>query len=119
MQFGSMPGKGKIDTVFTLRRIQEEYLAKQKKLFMCFVDLEKSFDKVPMRVEEWAMRKKATPGALVGAVMSLYKGAKTRVTFGTHFSGEFEVNVGVHQGSVLSPLLLFAIIVDVVTNEIK
>ena len=34
------------------------------------------------------------------------------------FSEEFEVNVGVHQGSVLSSLL-FAIVVDVVTNEIK
>ena len=37
---------------------------------------------------------------------------------GTHLSDEFEVNVGVHQVSVLSPLL-FAIVIDVVTNEIK
>ena len=36
----------------------------------------------------------------------------------THLSEEFEVNVGVHHGSVLSPLL-FAIVVDVGTNEIK
>ena len=41
MQFGSMPVRGTIDAVFTLRRIQEEYLAKQKELYMCFVDLEK------------------------------------------------------------------------------
>ena len=39
-----MPGEGTIDAVFILRRIQEEYLAKQKKLYMCFVDLEKAFD---------------------------------------------------------------------------
>ena len=36
---------------------------------------------------------------------------------GTHFSEEIEVNVGVHQRSVLSQLLL-AIVVDVATNEI-
>ena len=41
-KFGLMPGKGTIDAVFILRRIQEEYLAKQKKLCMCFEDLEKS-----------------------------------------------------------------------------
>ena len=37
---------------------------------------------------------------------------------GTHFSEESEVNIGVHQASVLSPPL-FAIVVDVATNEIK
>ena len=36
---------------------------------------------------------------------------------GAHLSEELEVNVGVHQGSVLSPLL-FAIVVDVVKNKI-
>ena len=37
---------------------------------------------------------------------------------GTHLSEELGVNAGVHHGSVLSPLLL-AIVVVVVTNEIK
>ena len=71
MQFGFMPGKGTIDAVFILRRIQEEYLAKQKKLYMCFVDLEKAFDGVPRKLVEWAMRKKGIPEALFTAVMSL------------------------------------------------
>ena len=54
MQFGFMPGKGTIDAVFILRRLQEEYLDKEKKLYMCFVDLQKAFDRVPRRVlEQW------------------------------------------------------------------
>ena len=64
MQFGFMPGKGTIDAVFILRRIQGEYLAKQRKLYMCFVDLEEAFDIVPRKVIEWAMRKKEIPEAL-------------------------------------------------------
>ena len=67
---------------------------------------------------EWAMRKNGFPEAFVRAVMSLYKGAKTKVKVGTHLSEEFLVRAGVHQESALSPLL-FAIVIDVATNEIK
>ena len=49
IQFGFMPGKGTIDAVFILRRLQEEYLDKEKKLYVCFVDLEKAFDRVPRK----------------------------------------------------------------------
>ena len=42
-QFCSMPGNGTIDAVITSWRLKEEYLAIQKKLYMCFVDLEQVF----------------------------------------------------------------------------
>ena len=86
--------------------------------FLCFVDLEKAFDRDPRKVLEWAMRKRGIPEAMVRAVMSLYEGAKTRVRVGLELSEEFEVKVGVHQGSVLSPLV-FAIVVDVVTESVR
>ena len=50
IQFGFISGKDTNHSVFILRRIQEEYLAKQKKMYMCFVDPEKAFDKVPKKV---------------------------------------------------------------------
>ncbi|XP_077862361.1 uncharacterized protein LOC144344061 [Saccoglossus kowalevskii] len=118
MQFGFMPGKGTIDAVFILRRMQEEYGAKGKKLYMCFVDLEKAFDRVPRKVMEWVMRKRGIPETIVRAVMSLYEGAKTRVRVGSELSEEFEVKVGVHQGSVLSPLI-FVVVIDVVTESAR
>ena len=64
------------------------------------------------------MRKKGIQETLATAVMSLNKGARTKVKVGTHLSEELEANVGVHHGLVLSPPLI-AIVIDVVTNEIK
>ena len=50
MQYGFMPGKGTVDAIFIVRRMQEEYQKKDKKLYMCFVDMEKAFDTVPRKM---------------------------------------------------------------------
>jgi len=75
------------------------------------VDLEEAFDRVPREVIRWAMRKLGVEEWLVSAVMSMYTGAKTvaRTVYGN--SNGFEVKVGMHQGSELSPLL-FAIVME-------
>ena len=80
---------------------------------MCFIDLEKAFDRVPRKVLEWAMRRIGIPEVMV---MSLYKGAKTRVKAGLELSEEFEVKVCVHQGSVLSPLVFAIVVTENVRN---
>ena len=69
------------------------------------MDLEKAFDRVPREVIRWAMRKMGVEEWLVSAVMSMYTGVKTvvRVVYGN--SKGFEVKVGMHQGSAISPLL--------------
>ena len=85
---------------------------------MCFVDLEKAFDRLPRKVMEWALRKKKLAEVLVQAVMSLYEGSRTKVRVGSGTSDEFGVTVGVHQGSMLSPLI-FAMVVDVVTEHAR
>ena len=46
------------------------------------------------------------PEILVGSVMSLYEGAQTRVIVDSVLSQEFEVKVGMHQGTVLSLFFL-------------
>ena len=52
------------------------------------------------------------------AVMSLYEGAKIKISVGLELSEEFEVKIGVYQGPMLSPLV-FAIVADVVTESVR
>ena len=118
MQFGFMAGRETTDALFVVRRMQEEYRNNKKKLYICFVDIEKAFDRVPRKVMEWAMRKKGLPEVIVRAVMSLYHGAKTKFRVGSESPEEFSVQVGVHEGSLLSPLL-FAIAVDIISENAR
>ena len=62
MHFEFMPRKGTVDAIFIGRRMQEEY---QKKLYLCFVDMEKAFDRIPKKVMELAMRKKGLSEVMV------------------------------------------------------
>ena len=94
IQFGFMPGRGTIDALYILSMVQEQHRAKGKKLYMCFVDLEKAFDRIPRKVMEWAMKKRGLPEMIVRAVMSLYEGAMTRIRVGSQLSEEFGVKVG-------------------------
>ena len=75
MQFRFMPGTGTTDALRVARRMQEEYRDKKKKLYMCFKNIEKAFDRLLKKVMERAMRKKGLPEVIVRAVMNLYHGA--------------------------------------------
>ena len=100
MQFDFLPKRETIDAVFILRRLQEEYRARGKKLYTCHVDLEKALVRVSRKVLEWALKKKEIPEGFVRSVMSLYEEAKTRVRVDSELSDEFEAKVGISNESV-------------------
>ena len=117
MQFGFMPGVGTTDAIFLMRQLQEKYLAKRRNLYLAFVDLEKAFNRAPRKVIWWAMRVVKIPEWIITLVKAMYN-ARSRVRVDCEYSDVFSVNVGVHQGSVLSPFL-FLIILEALSREFR
>jgi len=118
MQFGFCSGKGTTDAIFIVRQMQEKYLAGKKDLWLAFVDLEKAFDRVPRGVLWWALRVLGVEEYLVNVIKAMYEGASTAVKLRNGKSEAFEVKVGVHQGSVLSPLL-FIIVLEALSRQFR
>ena len=65
------------------------------------MDLEKAFDQVPRKAE---IRRQKLPERHRISVMSLYVESRSRVKTVAGTSEAFDIRVGVHQGSALSPL---------------
>ena len=103
-QFGFKPGISTTEPVFALRQLQEKCREKNKDLHMVFVDLEKAFDRIPRDLIWWCLRKKGVPEEYVKIVQEMYRSSKTQVVTQKSETEYFPIEVGLHQGSALSPL---------------
>ena len=117
-QYGFMPGKSTTDALFALRVLMEKYREGQKELHCVFVDLEKAYDKVPREEVWYCMRKSGLAEKYVRIVQDMYCDSTTAVRCAVGVTEGFEVKVGLHQGSALSPCL-FAMMMDRMTDEIR
>ena len=118
IQQGFMPGKSTTDAIFAVRQLTEKYREGRNNLYMIFIDLEKAYDRVP-REEIWrCLRAKGVPEVYVGLIMDMYENCSTTVRCEAGDCVEFDVRVGLHQGSALSPFL-FILLLDVLTEGMR
>ena len=117
-QYGFMPKKSTTDAVFALRMLIEKYREGQRELHCVFVDLEKAYDRVPREELWYCMRKSGVTEKYVRVVQDMYVDCKTVVRCAVGVTEEFKVEVGLHQGSALSPFL-FAMVMDRLTDEVR
>ena len=117
-QFGFMPGRSTTDAIFILKQTIEKHREGQKNTRVTFIDLEKAYDRIH-REEIWrCSRERNVPEKYIRLVQDMYRGCKTVVRSAAGESNSFGVEVGLHQGSALSPYL-FLLLMDVLTEDVR
>ncbi|KAK3544187.1 hypothetical protein QTP86_008290 [Hemibagrus guttatus] len=81
-------------------------------------NLEKAYDRVPREELWYCMRKSGVAEKYVRVVQDMYERSRTVVRCAVGQTEEFKVEVGLHQGSALSPFL-FAMVMDQLSEEVR
>ncbi|KAK3518499.1 hypothetical protein QTP70_001476 [Hemibagrus guttatus] len=78
-QCGFRPSRGTLDQLYTLHRVLEDSWEFAQPVHMCFVDLEKAFDRVPRGILWEVLWEYGVRGPLLRAVRSLYNRSRSLV----------------------------------------
>ena len=98
-------GYSTMDHAFVLNELINLYLHRKTKLYCCFIDYAKAFDKINRSALWGKVIKNGINGKLLRVIYNMYESAKSCVKQHTMISGLFSCNMGVRQGENLSPLL--------------
>jgi ribonuclease HI len=117
-QNGFRPDRSCTDNIYSLVELLQTRSAMHMKTVLCFVDLKKAYD-VVFRDGLW---KRLLDVGIIGRMweilVNIYRDTRSAVFVNGQLSDSFEVQRGVRQGCVLSPLL-FAIFIDGLVSEIR
>jgi hypothetical protein len=86
----------------------------KKDLHIIFIDLEKTYDKVPRNIMWWALQKHKVSSNYITLIKDMYDNVVTS----DRDTNVFPINIGLHQGSALSPYP-FALVMDKITRDIQ
>ena len=102
-QCGFMKGKGTRNAIFILRSLMERVIEVNKKLYICFVDFEKAFDKVKHEDLIKMLEELELDGKDLRLIKNLYWKQEASVRLVNGDSKVQSIKRGVRQGCVMSP----------------
>ena len=105
LQFGFKPGYSTDLCSGVLRNVVSQYIHKGFKVYSCFLDATKAFDRVNHEVLLKLLLKQQIPCAILRFLFAWYRDQLLSVRWNSSLSSSFGVSNGVYQGGVLSPIL--------------
>ncbi|KAL6527094.1 hypothetical protein OROGR_016184 [Orobanche gracilis] len=102
-QFGFMPGRSSTEAIHLVRRLMEKFRERRRDLHMVFIDLEKTYDSISRDVIWRSVEEKRVSLQYVRVIQDMYSQVKTCVRTPVGDTQFFPVEIGLHQGSALTP----------------
>ena len=103
-QLGFREGRGTRDAICQIRLLSERMVSKNKKIFACFIDYKKAFDKVSHSRLIQVLKKYEVPPEEIRLISNLYWSQTAQIRGKSEDSRSFKIEKGVRQGCVLSPV---------------
>jgi hypothetical protein len=100
-----------MEAIFLIRQLMERCMEQKKDMHMIFIDLEKTYDKVSRNIMWWALQKHKVLIKYITIIKDMYDNIVTSVRTSDGDTNDFPINIGLYQGSALSPYL-FALMMD-------
>ena len=115
-QAGFRKNRSTIDQLFIIHEIVQ--LRKPKKTYCCFIDIQKAYDRV-WRDGLWKLLYKYDiKGKMWRVLKNIYENVQSSVLVNDYQTEFFNIEVGLRQGCVLSPIL-FSIFINELAEKIK
>ena len=105
-QLGFVPGNRTSDAHIIIHNLVRKVCHKNNgKIFSCFVDFQKAFDSIPRDVLLKKLNNYGITGKFFNVLRIIYTSDKACIKLNNSRSAFFDLNLGVRQGCILSPLL--------------
>src|SRR5690348_6258049 len=106
-QGGFRPGRGCPEQLYTLTELIKLRRLRKQYTYACFIDIRKAYDTVWHDGLKARLLECGVHGAMYRAIASLYEGCSSTIRLGgdTGYTDWFDIETGVRQGCILSPIL--------------
>ena len=116
-QAGFRANRSTVDQVFTLKMAIEKSREFNRPMFMCFIDIQKAYDSVNRNLL-WKICRQYDPQEKTVYMLKLvHQNSRAQVRVKGELSDSFEIETGVMQGEVPSPVL-FNILFDFIIRKV-
>ena len=100
-QQGFRSGKLCTDAVFVIRQVTEKSIEYNKPAYICFIDLEKAFDRVQLRYFIHFVYNRQIPHNIIKTIKNIYTANKIQAKIHGNLTKPIPVRCGIRQGDSL------------------